>query len=75
MSYAWTLSSILRCWLATSTSEVVPKFSCFLATGLVGVQLVGGLGKLSGVGGSKHLLPAKQGDPLLVGVDEPELLE
>ena len=34
-------------------------------------QLVGGLGKLSGVGGSKHLLPAKQGEPLF-GVDEPE---
>jgi len=57
--------------LAASSSEI-PKFSCFLA-GLVGVQLVGGLGKLSGVGGSKHLLPAKHGEPLL-GVDAPEWL-
>jgi hypothetical protein len=71
-SYAWTLSNILRCWFAASASFVL-KFSCFLA-GLVGVQLVGGFGKLLGVGGSKHLLPAKQGEPLL-GVEVPEELE
>jgi len=75
MSYAWTLRSILRCWLANSTSSVMtsPTNNCFLDDEdcLVGVQLVGGFGKQSGVGGSKHLLPAKQGEPLL-GVEEPD---
>jgi len=74
MSYALTLRSILRCWLANSTSSVMTLSlnNCFLDEDcLVGVQLVGGLGKQSGVGGSKHLLPAKQGDPLL-GVEEPD---
>jgi len=72
MSYACTLRSILRCWLANSTSSVASLNNCFLVEDcLVGVQLVGGFGKQSGVGGSKHLLPAKQGDPLL-GVEEPD---
>jgi len=78
-NYAWTLRSILRCWLAASSvagSTVLQgsKNNCFLDEGDdVIFQLVGGLGKLSGVGGSKHLLPAKQGEPLLLqGVDDPD---
>ena len=57
--------------MAASVSDEMILVSLW---GLVGVQLIGGLGKLFGVGGSKHLLPAKQGEPLL-GVELPEELE
>lgn len=43
--------------------------SSIAAVCLDGVQAEGGFGKDSGVGGSKHLLPAKHGEPR-VGVEQ-----
>lgn len=72
-SYICTFSNSLRCrtpssWRSWGCSS--SKCRAFLAVCFIGVQLVGGLGKESGVGGSKHLLPAKQGDALgVLGFD------